>query len=319
MAGRPLAATPAANRASAPSANRPLYLIDLPGATQSVISFGGIGPSGDSEQYHALSMIVTVVSGRISDNLRQDKGYNYSFSDDLHFRKGPGPFTWSGAVQTSATKESLVEIIKEINDVTGQVAASGDEIAQMEASSATSAFHRFETTAGVAHQIGYLIAFNLGDDYYAGRIGPRSRVTKEELTGIAKQYLKPELLTILVVGDRSKIEAALRSIPLVKSIRLLDSQGDPLPEHRASMRLRKIMHEPSGVVRAFDQVLIFAFDVTPRGREIAVKDRHHVSGQKERAEHGADDDDRQGLLRLRADRRGDRRREEAPARRSTRS
>ena len=37
-------------------------------------------------------------------------------------------------------------------------------------------------------------------------------------------------MTILVVGDRSKIEGPLRSIPFVKNIRLLDQEGNPLPE-----------------------------------------------------------------------------------------
>jgi zinc protease len=225
----PLPSHPRVN-ARAPSANQALYLIDLPGATQSVITVGGVGPNGDSEQYNALSMMVTLVSGRINDNIRQEKGYSYSFAEGLQFRKGPGPFTWSGAVQASATKDSLIELMKEIVDVLGPRAASGDEIAQMEASQASTAFSRFETTAGVAYQIWYLIAFNLGDDYYATRIGPRSHVTKDDMAGVAKQYLRPEALTILVVGDRSKIEGQLKDIPFVKSIRRLDEQGNPMPD-----------------------------------------------------------------------------------------
>jgi hypothetical protein len=47
-----------------------------------------------------------------------------------------------------------------------------------------------------------------------------------------------------------------------------------------SMIVRKIMHKPSGVVRAFDQVLVFPLDVTARSGEIAVEDGHHVPGKK---------------------------------------
>jgi hypothetical protein len=50
------------------------------------------------------------------------------------------------------------------------------------------------------------------------------------MAGVAKQYLRPEALTILVVGDRSKIEGQLKDIPFVKNIRILDEQGNPMPD-----------------------------------------------------------------------------------------
>ena len=46
------------------------------------------------------------------------------------------------------------------------------------------------------------------------------------------------------------------------------------------MILREIVHEASGVVRAFDQVLVFSLHMPSRGGEIAVENRHHVSGQE---------------------------------------
>ncbi len=46
---------------------------------------------------------------------------------------------------------------------------------------------------------------------------------------IARGTIKPENATILVVGDRARIEAPLKTLPFVKSIRLLDPHGEPLP------------------------------------------------------------------------------------------
>ena len=223
---------PAHARVNAPESapNRPLYLIDAPGATQTVIVVGRLGPSGDTEVYNTVSMIVSLCSGRIDSNIRQEKGFTYAFASDMYFRKGPGPMTWSGPVQTSATKESLAELIKEITDVTGPEAASNDEIAQMETSKATSLFGKFETIAGIDYQISYLVGYNLADDYYATRLGGKYRVTKDDFSRVAKNYLKPELMTILVVGDRSRIEGPLRSLPFVKNICVLDKRGKPLLE-----------------------------------------------------------------------------------------
>jgi zinc protease len=151
--------------------NQQLYLIDMPGATQSVITVGRLGPRVNSEPYNTVSMIVSLCSGRINSNIRQEKGFTYAFASDMHFRKGPGPTTWSGPVQTSATKESLAELTKEITDVTGPEPASNDEIAQMETAIATALFSEFETTAGIDIQIFYPVGFNLDDDYYATRLG----------------------------------------------------------------------------------------------------------------------------------------------------
>ena len=161
--------------------------------------------------------------------LREEKGNSYSFSPDHQFRKGPSAFAWTGGVQTSATRDSVIDVISEVSDASGPKAASDDDITHIEASKAASAFSSFETVAGVAFQIHYLVAYNLGDDYHATRVRPAKHVTEDDIDRVARQYLKPEAMTILVVGDRSKIEGPLKSIPFVKSIRLLDAQGNPLP------------------------------------------------------------------------------------------
>ena len=96
----------------------------------------------------------------------------------MRFRKGPGTMSWSGPVQTSATRESLIELMKEIVAVTGPEPASNDEIAQMETSKSTSFFGKLETTAGIANQVSYLVAYNLGDDYHSTQLGPSTASPK---------------------------------------------------------------------------------------------------------------------------------------------
>ena len=71
-----------------PAPNRPLYLIDVPGTTQSVITVGRLGPRGDSELYNTVSMIVSLCSGRINSNLRQEKGFTYAFTSEMYFHQG---------------------------------------------------------------------------------------------------------------------------------------------------------------------------------------------------------------------------------------
>jgi hypothetical protein len=54
-------------------------------------------------------------------------------------------------------------------------------------------------------------------------------VSKADVDRVAKQYLDPGRMTVLVVGDRSKVESALKSLPFAQQLTVLDSDGNPLP------------------------------------------------------------------------------------------
>ena len=116
--------------------------------------------------------------------------------------------------------------------ITGTKAITEEELTQM-AARIPIGLGQFETDRGITDQIWYLVTYNLGDDYYDKKFDDFNFVSKVDVDRVAKEYLKPELMTILVVGDRSKIEGPLRSLPFVKSIRFLDTEGNPMPESAA--------------------------------------------------------------------------------------
>jgi len=232
----PTGPAPIRQRLPQPSATaqNPLFLIDQPGATQSIVTIGRVGVSGKAQDYEALSTIAVALggssSGLINWNLRDEKGYTYGLSSELQFRKGPARFVLTGPVQRSATAESLVELMKEMTDLAGERALDDEDIAVIEASRIPILCGRYETVVGIADQIRDLIIYDLEDDHDAKLLKKGSLPTKGEIDRVAKQYLKPEDMTILVVGDRLRIEGQLKSLPFVKSIRLLDVRGNPLPE-----------------------------------------------------------------------------------------
>ena len=63
-----------------------------------------------------------------------------------------------------------------------------------------------------------------------GESRPSARRTS---TGSPAQYVTPESMSILVVGDRSQIEAPLLSLPFVPGSARLDALGNPVPESAA--------------------------------------------------------------------------------------
>ncbi len=216
------------------SPGRPVYLIDKPAAAQSVLTVGKIGAARKSPDYFALSVMNAILGGqfgsRINMNLREQRGYSYGAQSSFSFRRGPGPFEASGTVQTAVTRPALVELMKELTDIAGPRPVTRAELASAKQQISEGFPRRFETTFGVAAQLASLAAGDLPDDefeHYQARI---EAVTKADVDRVARQYITPENMTILIVGDRSQIEAPLSSLPFVQSIKHVDTQGNPVAD-----------------------------------------------------------------------------------------
>ena len=54
-------------------------------------------------------------------------------------------------------------------------------------------------------------------------------MTGADVDRVARKYLDPGHFTILVVGDRAKVEPALEVLPYAQVINVLDPEGNPLP------------------------------------------------------------------------------------------
>jgi zinc protease len=231
-AAGPVPQPPSLSPPAAPPKGRPLYLIDKPAAAQSVLSIGKIGAARKSPDFHALTVMNAILGGqfasRINLNLREDKGYSYGAHSSFSFYKGPGPFEAGGTVQTAKTKESLVEIFKELADINGRRPVTPAELAFAKERIIQGFPRRFETTFGVAGQLAILVDDDLPDDEFARYQARIESVTKADVDRVAREYITPEHMTILIVGDRAVIEGSLKSLPFVDAIHPIDTEGKPL-------------------------------------------------------------------------------------------
>jgi zinc protease len=210
-----------------------VYLVDKPGAAQSVLAVGQVGQPRSTPDYFPLTVMNEILGGqfssRINLNLREDKGYTYGASSHFVFRIGPGPFQAGGSVRTEVTREALVELLKELNDITGARPISDDELAFAKEQIIRGFPSRFETTAGVAGTLVELVLFKLPDDYFANYTSRVEAVTTADVNRVARKYLDPGHFKVLIVGDRAKVEPALKSLPYAQVINRLDLEGNPLP------------------------------------------------------------------------------------------
>ncbi|MET0754193.1 MAG: pitrilysin family protein [Pyrinomonadaceae bacterium] len=210
-----------------------IYVVDKPGAAQSVISIGQVGVSRDNPDFFALQVMNDMLGGsfssRLNMNLREDKGYTYGAGSGFAFRRGTGPFTASADVQTAVTKESVIEFMKELNGIRGSRPVTDEELETSKNSLIRGFPQGFETNGQIANALSTLVVYNLPDTYYNQFMTKVRGVTMADVNRVANKYLTPDKMAIVIVGDKMSIEPKLREIDMWgKSITFLDAEGNPV-------------------------------------------------------------------------------------------
>jgi predicted Zn-dependent peptidase len=212
-------AAQAVRRPAAPGAQPAtrVYLIDKPGAAQSEVRIGHVGVARNHPDHFPLMVLNAILGGqftsRINLNLRENKGYTYGARSGWSQRREAGPFTAQAGVQTPVTKESLVEFMRELNDIRGARPATPQELEFAKVSLIRSEPLRSETNAQVAARLEELVLYGLPMNYYSTYNQRIQAVTQADVQRVAQRYLTPDRFAVVIVGDRSKVEAGLRELP----------------------------------------------------------------------------------------------------------
>jgi predicted Zn-dependent peptidase len=201
-----------------------IFLVDKPGAAQSTFALGEVGPPRATPDYYALrvmnEMLGVLFQSRLNHNIREVKGYSYGVSSNFAFGRGPGAFRASGDIVTAKTDSALIEFMKELRDIRGPRPPSDDELAQAKASLVQSLPSTFASVSGVNGNIASIYTQGLAEDYYQVFTRAVNAVTREDVVRVAH-------LTIVIVGDRSKIEAPLAATKIAPIV-VLDVNGSPV-------------------------------------------------------------------------------------------
>jgi zinc protease len=129
---------------------------------------------------------------------------------------------------TAKNDSALVEFMKELTDIRGGRPPSDDELAQAKASLVQSLPASFEPVVGLNANIASIYLQGLPEDYYQRFARAVNAVTKDDFVRVARQYIDPDKLAIVIVGDRAKIEGPLAALKLAPIVHL-DLNGDPVP------------------------------------------------------------------------------------------
>ena len=153
-----------------PRASRTLYLLDKPGADQSVIFAGQLIPPRATPDDVAIELMNDVLGGqftsRLNMNLREDKHWSYGARSFAYDARGQRPLLAYAPVQTDKTAESLAEIRKEFAEIVGKRPATPEEVAMVKRTNTLSLPGQWETGGAVLGSISQIVQFGLPDDYW---------------------------------------------------------------------------------------------------------------------------------------------------------
>ena len=209
-----------------------IELVDKPGAAQSVFAIGQPGPPRSTPDFYALQLMNTLLGGlfqsRLNHEIREVKGWSYGVRSAFDYGHGPGAFKAGGGIVTAKTDSALVEFLHQLRGVRGDVAFTADEMEQGKASLVQSLPERFSSVSGISTALAALTTQDLPESYYSDFPAKVNALTAADLVRVAKAHLDLDHLHIVIVGDRSVIEAPLAATG-VAPILVLDNEGRPAP------------------------------------------------------------------------------------------
>ncbi|MDA3934256.1 MAG: pitrilysin family protein [Gammaproteobacteria bacterium] len=208
-----------------------VYLIDRPGAPQTVIMAGQLIPSTSTPDNLEIEAMNDIIGGsftsRINMNLREDKGWAYGAFTFTQNAKGQRPWLIYAPVQTDKTSESILEIKRELAGYLGDAPATADELEKVVNNNTNSLPGQYETAAAVLGALVSNQVFDRPQDYIDTLASRYRGLDLQAVRAAAGSYINDQNLLWVLVGDRAKIDAELEALDL-GPIQYLDENGQPL-------------------------------------------------------------------------------------------
>jgi zinc protease len=194
-----------------------LVLVDRPDAPQSIVRFVGPGVDRRSPDRPALAMLNAILGGsftsRLNFNLREKKGYTYGAGSSFSFLRRPGAFAARAAVFSEVTAASVGEFLNELTAIRAEPVTK-EEHTKARAILLDRVAEGLATSGGIAATFAELGLYSLPLDEPARFIAALEKVTSEDLQRLAREHIDPATMSIVIVGDRAKIEPGLRELGL---------------------------------------------------------------------------------------------------------
>ncbi|WLI89598.1 pitrilysin family protein [Massilia sp. R2A-15] len=208
-----------------------VYLMDRPGALQSVIYGVQLAPPRNSPDAVQLGVVNNIFGGsfssRINMNLREDKHWSYGVRSQLPPAVGQRLFVSSSPVQTDKTREALHELVSEYGYIAGAKPITAAELLDAQTNETLGLPGSFESASQLSNAYSTILQYKLPENYYNNFTGTVMAMTPEQANALAAKSFMPGKLVWVVVGDMSKVEPGIRELKLGE-VHKIDADGNEI-------------------------------------------------------------------------------------------
>ena len=195
-----------------------LYLIDKPGAAQSVVLAANLAPTGFDKDWEAYQLMNTLLGGsflsRLNANLREEKHWTYGARSIIRQYTGQGAFVAVTSVQSDKTAETVQEMLKEFKGILSSKPITEAEFRAEQTNTVLSIPNDWETLSGLTGSLVNALEFGKTPAWLQTYTTNLQALTTKEVNQAAKAIVKPDQMVWVIVGDKSQIEESLKKLPM---------------------------------------------------------------------------------------------------------
>lgn len=181
-----------------------VYFYDIPNAKQSVLQFGAPALAATDPDFYPATVMNYILGGggfasRLTQELREGKGYTYGIRSSFSGTKAKGAFTISSGVRSNVTLESAQLVKKILQEY--PTTFSDKDLETTKGYLIKSNARAFETARAKLNMLSNISDYGWSSDYVKDRENIVKNMTKERITELANKYVNPDKMIWLVVGD----------------------------------------------------------------------------------------------------------------------
>jgi len=193
-----------------------LALVDSPGAPQSSVRIAVPVPDPSHALYFPTTLMNSLLGGtfgsRITTNIREDKGYSYSPGSSISARRGGALWILSAEVTSEHTAAAINEVFREIDRLQREEPTTAELDPVKNYRSGLFVITN-SSPNGVLSQLAFMNLHGLPEDFLTHWVANIHAVTPPQVSEMARQFIRPERMTVVVAGDLATIGDSVRKLP----------------------------------------------------------------------------------------------------------
>jgi zinc protease len=199
-----------------------VHIVDRPGSTQTHVRLGNLAIARNHPDWVGLQVANAILgddaTGRLFQDLREERGLTYGIYSSVEETQAPGTFTIATQTRTETTGEMLGGIFEHV----GRMRSAAPTTVEFESATRKLAGQfplEIETPHQIADKMRDVLTYALPTDYWTGYWDEFSKIDADDMQKIARKYMHPSP-NVVLVGDGDKIEQQVgKVLPKAKIVR----------------------------------------------------------------------------------------------------